>query len=243
MHRRGSDGIASSSARKLPEKEFQRGGNAVMANQEQFTDSRRREDEFFYKRDQELILAARRHAESEAQFRELSAVTGISDQQILQDLQRFDYNPQTALLLELMPLVQVAWSDGSINELERERIFTIARLEGIETGDSRWDRLAQSLETRPSDEFFQATLRGLRASLEGMPVEDRRRRDRKLIMRCTSVGSVSGGFLGFGPRISNAEQAAINEIVAALRPSMRRLEQWWDLVASKCRVLLRKNKP
>ena len=187
-----------------------------MTSKEQYTDSRRREDEFFHKRDQELILAARRQAESEAQFRDLSAVTGISDQQTLQDLQRFDYNAQTALLLELMPLVQVAWSDGSVNELERKRIFTIARLEGIETGDPRWDRLAQSLQIRPSDEFFQATLRGLRASLEGLPVEDRRRIDRKLIIHCTSVASVSGGFLGLGSRISNAEQAAINEIVAAL---------------------------
>jgi hypothetical protein len=187
-----------------------------MTNKEQSTDSRRREDEFFYKRDQELILTARRQAESETQFHELMAVTGIRDHQTLQDLQRFDYNPQTVHLLELMPLVQIAWSDGSVNKLERERIFKIARLEGIETGDPTWHRLAQSLETRPSDEFFQATLRGLRASLEGLPAEDRRRRDRKRIMHCKSVASVSRGFLGFGLRICDAERAAINEIVATL---------------------------
>src|SRR5262249_62401333 len=118
-------------APKPHEKEFQRGGNTLMANKEQFTDSRRREDDFFYRRDRKLILAARRQVDLEAQLRDLSAVTGISDRQILRDLQRFDYNPQTSILLELMPLVQVAWSDGSVNEQERERIFRIARLDGI----------------------------------------------------------------------------------------------------------------
>lgn len=49
-----------------------------MTNKEQFTDSRRREDEFFYKRDQELVLAARRQAESEIQFRELRGAGTIN---------------------------------------------------------------------------------------------------------------------------------------------------------------------
>ena len=98
-----------------------------MTNERKPTESRQKEDEFFYKRDQELILTARRQAESEAQLRVLSAVTGISGRQILRDLQRFDYNTQTAIPLELMPLIQVAWSDGSVNQQERERIFRIAR--------------------------------------------------------------------------------------------------------------------
>ena len=187
-----------------------------MANKEHFTDSRRKEDDFFYKRDQELILTARRQAESEAQLRDLSAVTGISDRQILRDLQRFDYNTQTAIPLELMPLIQVAWSDGSVNQQERERIFRIARLGGIEDGDPRWHRLAQYLETRPPDEFFRLVLRALRAFLEGLPNEDRGRRERSLIMQCTSVASVSGGFLGLGSKISDAEQSAISEIVTVL---------------------------
>ena len=67
-----------------------------MTNKDKFTESKWKEDDFFYKRDRELILAARRQAESEAQIHDLSAVTGISDRQILQDLQRFAFNAETA---------------------------------------------------------------------------------------------------------------------------------------------------
>ena len=182
-----------------------------MANNEQ-----RKEDDFFYKLDRELILAARRQAESEAQLRDLSAITGISDRQILQDLQRFDFTAETASLLDLMPLVQVAWTDGSVNRQERERVFRIARLGGIDESDLRWQRLVRYLDGRPSDEFFRVTLRALRASFEGLPLEERRRRERALVMHCTSVAAVSGGFLGLGSRISDAEQSAISEIVAVL---------------------------
>jgi hypothetical protein len=187
-----------------------------MADNEQFTDSKRKEDDFFYKRDRELILEARRQAESEAQLRDLSAVTGISDRQILRDLQRFDFNAQSAILLDLIPLIKVAWSDGSVNELERERILTIARLDGMQDGDPNWARMAHYLETRPSDEFFRVTVRAVRALLETVPLGDRGRLEHELIRHCTSVASVSGGFFGLGSRISDAEQSAIREIVAAL---------------------------
>jgi hypothetical protein len=187
-----------------------------MAKDERPVDSQRQEDEYFYKRDQELIEAARRRADAEAQLGALGAATGIADRDLLQDLLRLGYNAQTADLLDLMPLVQVAWSDGSVKGHEREQIFRIARLNWIETGDPKWRRLAQCLANRPADEFFDVTLRGLRAALEAMPVEDRARRQSRLLIHCTAVATASGGLLGLGSSISASEQSAISEILAAL---------------------------
>lgn len=187
-----------------------------MPNNEQFPDLRFKEDEFFYRRDRERLEESRRRAEAERQLLDLCVATSILDPEILRDLQRQEYNPQTVILLEVVPLVQVAWSDGSVNEQERERIYRIARLDGIEEHDPGWRRLAQCLETRPSDEFFRVTLRALRAWLAVLSAEVRGRIERKLLAHCTSVASVSGGFLGLNSKISGAERSAIGEIVAAL---------------------------
>jgi hypothetical protein len=179
-------------------------------------DSQRKVNDYFHKRDRELIVTARRQAVLEAQLRDLSGVTGLTDRQLLRDLQRVGYSAATASLLDLVPVVQVAWSDGGIDAQEREQIFAWARADGIGDDDPGAERLAQWLETRPSDEFFEATLRAVRALLENLPPAERVPIERKLVRRCRSVAAVSGGFLGLGPRISNVEESAIGRIISAL---------------------------
>jgi hypothetical protein len=179
-------------------------------------DARHREDEFFYRRDQELLEAARRQAHAEEQLRELSAASGIADPGILQELQRFEYHARTVPLLRLMPLAAVAWSDGSISGPEREEIFRIARRQGIEQEDESWVRLEQHLAARPSDELFRVSLRGLRGWLDHLPLRKRGQIETEVMLNCMTVAAVSGGLFGFGSKISGAEESALSDIVAAL---------------------------
>ncbi|RPI09913.1 MAG: hypothetical protein EHM65_08670 [Acidobacteriales bacterium] len=134
----------------------------------------------------------------------------------MRDLQRLGFSQQTAMLLELAPLVLVAWSDGSITPQERNQIFQVARLRGVEEGAPAYDQLAGWLAVRPQEELFQAASRAIRAALEALPAEERKSRRRALITHCTQVAAVSGGFLRLGSKISAAEQLTIRQIAGQL---------------------------
>jgi tellurite resistance protein len=186
-----------------------------MPNHEQFRDSQLKEDEFFSSLDRELLRKWRRHLEAEKALNELSASTGIADREILLELQSLDYDPATAALLRIVPLVQVAWSDGAVNPHERQRISQIAGMRGLDQEDPGWPKLTRYLEDRPSDRFFRMTLRALRASLETATMEQQKRSRRELLADCTAVAMVSRGFIGYGT-MSEAERLAIDEIAAAV---------------------------
>lgn len=173
------------------------------------------EDDFIYRRDRELIRALRKNSDREAALEELSATLGIADRELLRDLQQVGYEPRTGVLLPLTPLIQVAWSDGSVSGEERSRIFHIAAQKGVES-DRAWGRLAEWLSTRPSEKFFRVTLRALRESHKALPREDRGRRECELLMQCLAVASSSGGLFGLGSKFSDDEESAITRIAGAL---------------------------
>jgi hypothetical protein len=186
-----------------------------MSNHEQFRNSYRTEEEFFQNLDRELLLKWRRRMEAESRLNDLSAATGIVDRETLLDLQSFGYDPASAALLGLVPLVQVAWSDGAVNFQERQRISQIAGSRGLDREDAAWHKLSRYLEDRPTDPFFQLTLRALRESLESAARDEQERRRRELLADCTSVALAAGGHIGFG-RVSHAERLVIDQIAAAV---------------------------
>ncbi len=175
---------------------------------------RAKEDDFFYRREQELMERMRSEAEAGAVLRQLAEVTGFSDDALLRDLQAQGFSPQTVKLLDLAPLVLVAWSDGSVGLKEKEEISLVARLHGFGEGMPGYGQLAGWLEARPSDEFFRVALRAIRAMLEALPAEERERKARELVSRCTGVAKASGGFLR--SKVSSAERLAIHQVVEQL---------------------------
>lgn len=181
-------------------------------------DSRKSENEYFYNHDRELLETMRRKAAADKVLQELGAVTGIEDEDVLRTLQRLNYDGQTVVLVDIVPLVQVAWSDGSVNDRERVEIFRLARLSQVVPEDPSWCRLSDWLKNRPSEELFQLTLEALRESLRAASPETREQRMNELVSNCTIVASASGGFWRLWSKISNAEQQAIRQIVDMLEP-------------------------
>jgi hypothetical protein len=189
-----------------------------MQDRQSFAGSERaKEEDFFYKRDRELLDKARRQAEVEAERRYLGEITGIADEEIVRELQQLGYNRETVVLLNLSPLIDVAWSDGSLTEQERKFIFEAARQESVEEGGPGWRQLAAWLKNRPADQFFHSTLRALRAKFRALPREERERKERDLVAQCTRVASASGGVLGLGSKLSEAERRVIARITAELK--------------------------
>lgn len=155
------------------------------------------EEQYFRKREQELIEKMRRRAESEAVRRRLGEQAGVADEAILQDLHALGYTPETVMLLHLVPLVQMAWAEGNVSDRERNLIIQAARSRGIDDGSAADKQLAGWLTDRPSDELFEKTLRAISAILQARPAEERDASRKDLLSYLTAIATASGGVLGF----------------------------------------------
>jgi hypothetical protein len=176
------------------------------------------EDEYFYRREQELIQKLRQRGEEEASRRRLAEKTGIADKEILEDLQALGYEPDTLMLLHLVPLVQMAWAEGSVSDRERELIVQAARTHGVDAGSNADRMLAGWLSERPSEAFFAKTLRAVAAILNVQPPEEREASQRDLLSYCSAIASASGGVLGFG-KVSEDERRMLARIMSELERS------------------------
>lgn len=183
-----------------------------MTDNDMFASRRRAsEEEYFRKQEQQLIEKLRKRAEEEAGRRQLAERSGVADEDILRDLQALGYTPETVMLLHLVPLVQVAWAEGNVSEHERDLIVQAARSRGVAAGSAADRQLAAWLTTRPSDAFFETTLRAIRAMFEARPADEREASRQDLLTYCTAIASASGGILGFG-KVSDEERQLLARI-------------------------------
>jgi hypothetical protein len=188
-----------------------------VSNSDGITDDvRKREDEYFRRRDRELIEKMRQ-AESSARTREaLESRTGIHDQDSLRELEALGFTIETCALLPLIPLVQVAWAEAGVSAAERQAIMTFARARGIEPGTAADHQLTSWLEQRPSEETFHKATRLISAMIDRHGEAAADLTADELIARCEAIAQASGGVFGLGS-VSAPERAVLEEIATGLK--------------------------
>ncbi len=174
------------------------------------------EEEYFRKKEQELLEQIRRRTALQTERQELASVTGIADEEILATLQELGYTRETIGLLHLVPLAQIAWASGSVTPQERKLVLQLSEWRGVEKGSPAWELLNRWLDERPTDEFFLTTLRIIRHILDSEAVKNRVASRTDLISFCIRIATASGGFLGVSGKISEGEQMALDQIVEEL---------------------------
>ena len=176
------------------------------------------EDEYFRKRDRELIDKLRRAAETDQARGELSKQTGVTDPALLADLQDIGLTADTVVLLPLVPAVELAWAEGDVTPAERQLVVSIARTRGIAEGSGP-DRLLNTwLSSRPTPEQFARARRLLSALLDsGAQVAKDLTAD-QLVKYCEQIASASGGLFGLPMRaVSMEERNLLSKIASDLK--------------------------
>jgi len=183
-----------------------------------FLDDRRRasEDDYFRKKDRELIEKMRLAAEAERATTELRTRTGLSDPQLLKTLQELGFTPETIAVLPFVPIVQMAWAEGGITSAERDLIVTLARERGIDAGSAADALLADWMARRPSDALFAHATRLVRAMLDAGEAQASAWSADDLIKYAESIAAASGGLFGLG-KVSAEERDTLGKITAALK--------------------------
>ena len=84
--------------------------------------SKASEEDYFRKKEKELIEKLKKKAAAEAHRKGLAEAIGLENQQILDVLEEMGFDRSTVILLFLFPVLQVAWSDGEVTE-EEQRVL------------------------------------------------------------------------------------------------------------------------
>jgi hypothetical protein len=102
------------------------------------------------------------------------------------------YAPEKLPLLFLVPFVQVAWAEGFVQASEQKAILRLAANLKINADHSDYDRLLGWFNERPSEEFFDRSIEGLRELLERIPPEQAARLRTMLQLGCVEVAHAAG---------------------------------------------------
>jgi hypothetical protein len=148
----------------------------------------------------------------------LAAVSGIQDEALLRDLIDAGIRPETFASLSLLPLCEIAWADGDISSKEREAVLTAATQHGIESGSPARALLEHWLACRPELKMMDAWKEYIAALASRLPPDRAQQLSDEILGRARSIAATSGGILGFGAKVSVAEQFALDELERAFRP-------------------------
>lgn len=174
----------------------------------------RMEEEFFRKREAELLAKVREKAAREAERRAMGEYHGITDEEILKSFEELGYNKDTVQVLHLVPILQVAWADGEISAAEQEEIRKIAAARGVATGTPAHAQLESWLATQPPQQFFERTMSLISDLLETLPEDRQVDLQNDVLGAAFAVASASGGFLGLGSKVSSEEKALLERFRA-----------------------------
>jgi tellurite resistance protein len=121
--------------------------------------------------------------------------------------------------LTLVPLIAVAWADGTLDGRERDAIIKAAEEKGVSPETAGHQLLETWLSRRPERELFDSWKQYVRGIWETFTDEERQRMRERTLDWAVAVAEASGGFLGVISKVSPAERVVIKELEKVLRVS------------------------
>jgi hypothetical protein len=168
------------------------------------------EEAFFAKKDRELLQRLQELDKMRQTKEGLSAASGITDESVLERLAALNIDSDMLAALSIVPLVAVAWADGSISDSERRSAFSKAAEMGLSKQDISHRLFERWLAKPPPPELLALWKDYVKALGERKHVLKQR-----VLPRARTVAEAAGGFLGIGGKVSHAEECILKELEQA----------------------------
>ena len=170
------------------------------------------EEAFFATEHAGLLDQLRRKTPDEQRRDLLRQVVRIDDEAFLDRLVALQMRPETALAIRRIPLLCVAWAEGSVGEPERKAMLDAARDVDVAAQSTARKLLESGLERKP-DPRLLAAWKAYVSRLWGYFTADEQLQMRhNLLETAREVAEAAGGFLGLTSKISPAERAVLEEL-------------------------------
>lgn len=178
---------------------------------EKRTSKRDEEEEYFQREDAEKKAKIRRQRQLEAlqqQERAEIARTLETSEEIAEEAMELGFDAETARVLPLVPMIQIAWADGKVTRAENAEVEAKAAQFGVHPDTAAHDFLELLLDEEPSDLFFERVNQVIHHIVDEDPGGDIRS---NVLDWSKAVAEASGGFFGMANPISKAERKILDE--------------------------------
>jgi len=173
------------------------------------------EELFFHKHNRVLAEQLHKDDTRRQKRQQLADATGIKDDALLDQLVDLDIDPATMVAFGLIPLIEIAWADFTMEPEERDTLLRVAGEQGIARDSVPGKILDQWLQKRPPRELLDAWKVYIRSLCEHLDRDQKSQLRDRLLGRARAIAESAGGFLGFGSKTSDAEEKKIRDLAKA----------------------------
>jgi hypothetical protein len=176
------------------------------------------EDSFFAKENAKLVERLRAEKEKTSAREGLAQVTGISDAAVVQKLVDLGIKPETWAAVSLLPLIEVAWADGNVDDKERRAVLAAAEANGIAAGSPSSELLENWLVERPDSQMLEAWGGSIATLCAALDEREKQALKAEVVGRARTVAEAAGGILGLGNKVSAEEAEVLSRLERAFGP-------------------------
>jgi tellurite resistance protein len=119
---------------------------------------------------------------------------------------------ETWAALRVVPLVQVAWADGAVQQEERQAILSAAKDSGVQPKAGTYPLIEHWLSQKPSRELLTAWEHYITALCQQLSPAEIEKLKHELLDLARNVARAAGGVLGLGSKISKSERTVLAEL-------------------------------
>lgn len=174
------------------------------------------EDRFFFAESlvlkRQLALLKRQQETEDA----LSKVSGIVNKAVLKELVALNIRPEILSALFLIPIIEVAWADGTVEEKERQAILDGATKHGFGEDHEILKEWLLRKPNKPLNDAWRTYMSGLCEVIGNQCLASLKC---DIIEHARMVAEASGSFLGLTNPVSPMEKAVLDSIAEFFRKS------------------------
>lgn len=174
------------------------------------------EEAFFRKRDAGLIAELRRRETEQTRKKMLSELSGITNEDVLDQLIAQDIHAEMLAAFLLIPILEVVWADGEVQPAERNVVLHAIEEAGIQKGSVAFQLTEQWLERRPEPKLMKLWKDYTQELMGHLTPEAQGCIKQTVLEHARAVAEAGGGFLGFG-RVSDEEQEVLSALEVAFK--------------------------
>jgi hypothetical protein len=174
----------------------------------------RLEDAFFLENDRKLIEQLHKMQKMKEDMASLEKVSGIKNEAILKKLVELNIRPELVAVITLVPIIEVAWADGKLDENEKKVILKISAGHFGAEHQIPDILIKEWLAQKPAPAMLDAWIHYIKGLVEKMSPDEKVALKKSIMSQAREVAEASGGFLGLN-KISAQEDKLLKQLEKA----------------------------
>jgi hypothetical protein len=174
------------------------------------------EAEYFSRKEVQLVSKLKEVFSRKIDKENVRRATGIKNERLLDNLVALNMSGDLLAAFNLLPLVEVAWADGAVDDRELRALMGALEQVGIRPGTPAYSRMEFAIKHGPDPEakkLWYLYAEELKSTLSAKELAEFRQ---DLLETARMIANISGGLLNIAFTISPNEQRVLDAVESAL---------------------------